>query len=347
MAEMDSVKQVQRTAIRDIAARAGVSVATVSRVLNGRPDVAPATRNVVLRYIRESGYVSNRSARGLASGRSGLIGLTVPRVFGEYFTQIIAGAAEALYERDARFILCPTEHQRDREVSLLERVMHGTADGAVLILPSESAAELAQLRRRGFPFVVIDPPVPVGDDIPVIAVANWAGGKLATEHLIALGHRRIAVITGPAAWSASIDRLAGYHSALLAAGLPIVPDLVCEADFTIAGGYNMARRFLSRADRPTAIFAQNDLMAVATLRAALEMGLRVPDDLSIVGFDDVEPASLVNPALTTVSQPLQEIGRLAVTVLFRQLAGETLDARRVELSTRLVVRASTAPPGSS
>ncbi len=109
----------------------------------------------------------------------------------------------------------------------------------------------------------------------------------------------------------------------------------------------MARRFLSRADRPTAIFAQNDLMAVATLRAALEMGLRVPDDLSIVGFDDVEPASLVNPALTTVSQPLQEIGRLAVTVLFRQLAGETLDARRVELSTRLVVRASTAPPGSS
>src|SRR5579885_2789964 len=334
MAEMDSVKQVQRTAIRDIAARAGVSVATVSRVLNGRPDVAPATRNVVLRYIRESGYVSNRSARGLASGRSGLIGLTVPRVFGEYFTQIIAGAAEALY-------------QRDREVSLLERVMHGTADGAVLILPSETAAELAQLRRRGFPFVVIDPPVPVGDDIPVIAVANWAGGKLATEHLIALGHRRIAVITGPAAWSASIDRLAGYHSALLAAGLPIVPDLVCEADFTIAGGYNMARRFLSRADRPTAIFAQNDLMAVATLRAALEMGLRVPDDLSIVGFDDVEPASLVNPALTTVSQPLQEIGRLAVTVLFRQLAGETLDARRVELSTRLVVRASTAPPGSS
>jgi LacI family transcriptional regulator len=341
---MNNSTQPSRAAIRDIAARAGVSVATVSRVLNGRPDVARVTRDVVLRHIRELGYVSNRSARGLASGRTGLIGLTVPYVFGEYFSQMVAGAAEALYEHDARFILCPTAHQPDREVSLLERLMHGTSDGAVLILPSESAAELAQLRRRGYPFVIIDPPAPVDDDIPVIAAANWSGGRIATEHLIALGHKRIATITGPATWSASIDRLAGYHSALLAAGLPISGELVCEADFRIDDGYRAAQRLLSLPDRPTAIFAQNDNMAVATLRASQEHGLRVPDDLSIVGFDDVELASVVSPPLTTVSQPLQEIGRLAVAVLFRQLAGQPLDATRLELSTRLVVRASTAPP---
>jgi DNA-binding LacI/PurR family transcriptional regulator len=138
--------------------------------------------------------------------------------------------------------------------------------------------------------------------------------------------------------------VAGYHSALLAAGLPITPELVCEANFRIDDGYRAAQQLLSRPNRPTAIFAQNDNMAVGTLRAAQELGLRVPADLSLVGFDDVELASVVSPPLTTVSQPLQEIGRLAVTVLFRQLAGQPLDATRVELSTRLVVRASTAAP---
>lgn len=335
---------MSRASIHDIAALAGVSAATVSRVLNGRPDVSAATRDAVLRHVREMGYVSNRSARGLVSGRTGLIGLTVPFVFGEYFTQIVAGAAEALYERDARFVLCPTRHEHDREISLLERLMHGTSDGAVLILPSESGAELARLRRRGYPFVVIDPPVPVDEDIPVVAAANWSGARMAMEHLIALGHTRIATITGTKEWIASIDRLAGYHSALLASGLPITPELVREADYSIAGGYQAAQHLLALPGRPTAIFAQNDNMAAGALRAAQEQGLCIPGDLSIVGFDDIELASVLTPPLTTVSQPLQEMGRLAVTVLFRQLAGQPLDATRIELSARLVVRGSTAPP---
>lgn len=335
---------VSRASIHDIAALAGVSVATVSRVLNERPDVSTATREAVLRHVREMGYVSNRTARGLVSGRTGLIGLTVPFVFGEYFSQIVAGAAEALYERDARFVLCPTRHEHDREISLLERLMHGTSDGAVLILPSESSAELTQLRQRGYPFVVVDPPVPVSNDIPVIAAANWAGAKVAMEHLIALGHTRIATITGTRDWISSVDRLAGYHSALLTAGLPISPELAQEADFSIAGGYRAAQHLLALASRPTAIFAQNDNMAAGVLRAAHEHGLCIPADLSIVGFDDIELASVVIPALTTVGQPLQEMGRLAVTVLYRQLDGQPLDATRIELSARLVVRDSTAPP---
>ncbi|HWE64574.1 MAG TPA: substrate-binding domain-containing protein, partial [Chloroflexota bacterium] len=276
--------------------------------------------------------------------RTGLIGLTVPYMHSGYFAAIIAGASEALYERDARLVLCPTLHEHDREVTVLERLMHGGTDGTLLILPSETKAELRQLRLRGAPFVVIDPSHPLDDGIPVVAAANWSGARMATEHLIELGHRRIGLITGPSDWCASVDRTAGYHSALLAAGVPIVPELVRAADFWLEGGGEAAHALLDLPDPPTAIFALNDNMAIGVLRAARERGLDVPRDLSVVGFDDIDIASVAIPPLTTVSQPLQEMGRLAVTVLYRQIEGQSLDANRVELSTRLVVRDSTAPP---
>src|SRR5947209_12924343 len=206
---------------------AGVSIATVSRVLNRRPDVSEETREVVMQYVSEHGYVANPSARGLAQQRTNLVAITVPVVQAEYFNNIVAGAAEALYERDARLVVCPTRHEHERELSLLERLMHGTTDGALLILPSESGDELARLHQQGYPFVVVDPALPVDDGIPVVAAANWAGARMATEHLIALGHERIGVITGPPTWCASVDRLAGYHSALLAARFAIRPELVC------------------------------------------------------------------------------------------------------------------------
>jgi LacI family transcriptional regulator len=329
--------------IRDIAALAGVSVATVSRVLNGRPDVSSATRDVVLQHIRERGYVTSLSARALAGGRTGLIGLTVPYMVDNYFAQILTGATEAAYERDARLVVCPTRFEHDREVSLLTRLMHGTTDGALLILPSETPAELTALQRQGYPFVVVDPATPLDDAIPVVAAANWTGGKTATAHLIALGHRRIGVITGRRNEIASRDRLAGYHSALLAVELAADPALLVESDFSIDGGWRAARRLLARHQPPTAIFAFNDNMAVGALRAARELGLDVPGRLSVVGFDDVENASLVTPALTTVRQPLQEMGRVATGILYRLIDDQPLDVTRIELSTRLVVRASTAP----
>lgn len=337
-------REVPRAAMRDIAALAGVSIATVSRVLNGRPDVSPATRDLVLQHIRALGYVSNRSARALASGRTGLIGLTVPFMQGGYFAAIISGASEALGERDARLVLCPTFHEHDREVTVLERLMHGATDGTLLILPSETKAELRQLRMRGAPFVVIDSSLPLDDDIPVVGTANWSGARVATEHLIRLGHRRIGLITGPPDWCASLDRTAGYHSALMATGLPIVPELVRAADFLLDGGSEAAHALLDLPDRPTAIFAQNDNMAIGALRAAHERGLQVPRDLSVIGFDDIDIACVAIPPLTTVAQPLQEMGRMAVTLLYRQIDGQPLEAPRVELSTRLIVRDSTAPP---
>lgn len=333
-----------RLTIRDIASRSGVSIATVSRVLNGRPDVAPATREAVMRTIREHGYASNRSARGLAGGRTGLIGLTLPYLNSDYFARIVGGAAEALYERDARFVLCPTLHEHDREVTLLERVMHGTTDGGFLLLPSESNEELGQLLAEGFPFVVVDPMVALSEGIPVVTAAHWSGARAATEHLLELGHQRIAVVTGYPTWVATVDRLAGFTSALRGTGLPASNGLIRHAAFTMESGYAAGLELLSMDEPPTGVFAFNDNMAIGIMRAAHELKLHVPRDLSIVGFDDLEVATVANPQLTTVRQPLEEMGRIAAGLLWRLLDGGPLDATRVELSTRLVVRETTAPP---
>lgn len=185
-----------RVTIRDIARDAGVSVATVSRVMNDRPDVSSETRETVLRVARAHNFTTNRSARGLSLGRTGLIGFTLPWVDEHYFTGILAGANEALYELEQRIVLCPTHHEHDREVTLLERLMNGTTDGAIIVLPEESPDELRALNEHGYPFVVADPRQPLGDGIPVVSAAHAAGARSATEHLIRLGHRRIGLITG-------------------------------------------------------------------------------------------------------------------------------------------------------
>jgi LacI family transcriptional regulator len=342
-----------RATIRDIARLAGVSVATVSRVLNDRPDVSAGTREAVLRHVRARNFTTNRSARALSVGRTGLVGFTVPNASAEYFTLILSGATEALYEQDMRVVLCPTLHEHERELTLLDRLMHGTTDGAILLLPTETSDELKALQYRhelkalqahGFPFVVADPRYPLDEGIPAVSAAHWAGAKAATDHLLTLGHRRIGLITGERGWSATEERLNGYQTALAGAGVLPTPELVVDGDFIMESGYTAANELLDLSEPPTAIFASNDNMAVGAMRAARERGLQVPADLSIVGFDDSQQASLVTPSLTTVRQPLEELGRTAVSLLIRLLDGQRVEALRVELATRLVVRDSTAPP---
>lgn len=340
----NSDDQPSRATIRDIARHAGVSVATVSRVLNGRPDVAAETREAVLRHIRAHNFTTNRSARALSVGRTGLVGFTVPNAYAEYFTLILSGATEALYEQDMRVVLCPTLHEHEREVTLLDRLMHGTTDGAILLLPTETSDELKALQGHGFPFVVADPRDPLDEGIPSVSAAHWAGAKAATDHLLSLGHRRIALITGERGWAATEDRLNGYQTALAGAGVMPTPELVADGDFLMESGYRAARDLLEVADPPTAIFASNDNMAVGVLQAARDRGLQVPADLSVVGFDDSVQASIVTPSLTTVRQPLEELGRTAVSLLTRLLDRQRVEALRVELATKLVVRDSTAPP---
>lgn len=330
--------------IREIARQSGVSVATVSRVLNGHPHVAEHTREEVMRHVRAGSYETNRTARALAGGRTGLIGLTVPFFDAEYFMQMVVGASAALEDRDARFVVNLTEHQHDREISLLKRVLHGSTDGAILILPIETNAELQALKRWGCPFVVIDPSIPTDADIPTVTAAHWQGARAMTEYLLSLGHTRIGVITGTEGWVATTDRLGGYRAALLAAGLSAPSRLIAKGDFRMESGFDSTRALLSLPDPPTAIFAFNDNMALGALQAAREMGRRVPEDVSIAGFDDAFAASITIPQLTTIKQPLREMGRVAAEILYRLIDGLPVEATRLELSTRLMVRSSTGPP---
>jgi LacI family transcriptional regulator len=328
----------EKVTIRQVAAAAGVSIATVSRVVNGHSDVSAETRQAVERVLREQGYQAGSRRSPQASG---LIGVTMPMVHPGYFAQILSGAAEALYENGMRAVVCPTRHSHEREASLIERLASGDADGAILVLPEESPAELRALSEHGFPFVVVDPLAAVPPGIPVVCAAHSSGATQATQHLLSLGHRRIGVIGGPKGWVATRERLRGYHAALAGAG--VLPDesLVRYADFRIDGGRAQAAALLDRPDRPTAVFAFNDSMAVGLMQEAAARGLRIPGDLAVVGFDDTMEASVVVPALTTVRQPLAELGRTAVSVLVRQLGDRHFEPLRIELETRLVPRDST------
>jgi LacI family transcriptional regulator len=341
MADLSNGTDRQRVTIRQIADLAGVSIATVSRVVNGRGDVSDETRELVQRIVREHGYSVNRTARGLSAGRTGFVGVTVPKVAPVFFSSILSGAAEALYEQDMRIVLCPTEHEHDREVSLLDRLMHGTTDGALLVLPEETNEELENLLNHGYRFVVVDPLQPLNARIPAVSAANSSGANQAVRHLLDLGHRRIGAITGPEGWLATKERLEGYHAALASAGIMPDPALELASDFQIPGGVEAAGRLLDLADPPTAIFAFNDNLAIGTMQTATARGLRIPDDLSVVGFDDLEWAQLMTPALTTVRQPLEEMGRMAVSLLSRLIDNQSFEALHVELATRFIVRGST------
>src|SRR3954453_11841602 len=333
-----------RATIRDIADLAGVSIATVSRVLNDRPDVAPDTRESVLQVVREPGFNRNRGARAIGRGRTVFIGLTLPLIADAYFGPILSGASEALYEEDMRIILGPTLHQHDREVSMLEHLVRESTDGAILMLPSESEAELRELQSRNYPFVVVDPMGPPPGGIPCVGAMHASGAKQATEHLLDLGHRRIAALAGSEGWYATEERLIGFRAAMARAGILPDTELIRYSDWQIRGGEIAADELLSHRDPPTAIFGFNDNVAIGALNAARRRGLRVPDDLSIVGFDDTFQSRIVWPQLTTVRQPLQELGRTGVSLLMRLLEGQRVEALRMELSTTLVVRGSTAPP---
>jgi LacI family transcriptional regulator len=333
----------EKVTIRQVAAEAGVSIATVSRVVNGHADVSAETRQAVERVLRERGYQpgGRRPRMGQATG---LVGVTMPLVHPGYFAQILSGAAEALYEHGMRAVICPTRHSHERETSLLGR-LSSDADGAILVLPEESPAELRALAEHGFPFVVVDPRAEVPHGIPVVCAAHSSGATQATRHLLSLGHRRIGVICGPKGWVATQERLRGHYAALAGAG--VLPDesLVHYSNFRADGGRAKAAALLDLPDPPTAVFAFNDGMAIGVMREAAARGLRVPDDLAVVGFDDTVEADVTVPALTTVRQPLAELGRTAVSVLLRQLDNRHLEPLRIELETRLVLRDSTAARG--
>jgi LacI family transcriptional regulator len=267
----------------------------------------------------------------------------VPIVYDLYFSAILSGVAEAAYEQEIGLVLSPTEHEHAREASLLDGLVHGATDGALIILPEQSSDELLRLLDDSFPFVVVDPLLTLDGHIPRVSAAHRSGADQVMKHLLALGHRRIAAITGPPGWVATEERRSVYRVALVNAGIERDPALEVEADYQFEPGAVAAASLLELADPPTAIFAFNDSIAIGAMEAAAARGVRVPEDLSIVGFDDVTYATVVTPALTTVRQPLAEMGRAAVGLLLRLLEPRHSGPLHIELPTQLVVRGLREP----
>lgn len=323
----------QRASLRDIAAETGVSIATVSRVLNDHVSVAPRTRDLVLQAVERR--------RQETPARLRTVYVRCPYVLTDYFGLIVSSIAETLKLHGLRLLLDAGESgQQSDALKALPR--EAGVDAAILILPPEEGDELVALSESGFPFVVVDPRTPPPPDIAAVSAAHSSGARAVADHLIGLGHRDIAVIAGPEEWLAGDARLAGHRAALAKAGVLLTPDRLRHVEATTAHGKRAAAELLDLEPRPTAIVCFNDKVAVGTLQAARERGLRVPEDLSVAGFDDIDLAEATDPGLTTVRQPLQEMGRIAVTQLMRVLDGHQPEALHIELATTLVVRGSTA-----
>jgi len=336
----------QKNTITEIAAQAGVSIPTVSRVLNGRPDVAPATRARIEQIIKESGYIRSSAAKALRKGSSGIIDLLAPGLDSPYFTEIIRGVEEALDRTGLRLALSFSQGKSFGERQWLDKIADRATDGAILVLARGQSSRLNELRRRGIPFVVVDHRGELGPDVPSVGATNWAGGRMAVEYLLSLGHRRIAFIAGPPSFRCSLDRMAGYRAALEAADIPIDPELIRPGDFGFHSGYTQTGALLALSDPPTAIFTGNDLQAMGVYKALYLRNILVPERMSVIGFDDIPFTAIVSPSLTSVRQPLFDMGRVATTMLTRLIAGEPLDSPRVELATTLITRESCASPPS-
>jgi LacI family transcriptional regulator len=332
--------------IVDVAREAGVSYATVSRVINNKGYINPDTREKVLRAITKLGYVVNQQARSLAGGRSQIVGLLVPGVDTGYIGEIIRGIDEELASASYDLMLYTAHRRKTRESTYVATLTQGLADGLLLVLPRAPGTYLETLRRRGFPYVLIDHQG-IDDAGPSIGATNQRGGYDATRYLIELGHRRIGFVTGTLDLRCSTDRMAGYHAALAEFGLSADPSLVREGDFGQPSGYAAARELLALPQTPTAIFASNDVSAFGVMEAVRDCGLRIPEDVSIIGFDDIPQASHVNPRLTTVRQPLEQMGRLAARMLLETIRDRTRPAERIELPTELIIGASCRQPDST
>jgi LacI family transcriptional regulator len=336
---MTSNRSDERVTIIDVAKEASVSFATVSRVVNGKGYVSPPTRERVISAMARTGYVVNRHARGLAGGRYQVVGLLVPDLDTSYIGEILRGIDEELAAASYDLMLYTTHRRKTRESIFASSITQGMTDGLLMVLPSDPNAYIESIRRRGFPYVMIDHGGS-GDQGPVVGATNLAGAAEATNYLIGLGHRRIGFITGNMEMGCSQDRLDGYRNALTAAGLPVDPELIRVGDFHQPLGFQRTTELLALPDPPTAIFASNDLTAFGVMDAARDAGLRIPDDLSVVGFDDIPSATHSAPPLTTVCQPLKEMGRRATQILLSQINAIDANVSRIEMPTELKIRST-------
>ncbi|HEX4020379.1 MAG TPA: LacI family DNA-binding transcriptional regulator [Acidobacteriaceae bacterium] len=331
--------------MKQIARMAGVSLGTVSHVMNDSARVREPLRRRVLDAVEALGYQPSALARGLRRDKTNMIGMIIPDVTNPFFPAVVRGAEDVAFANGYRLVLCNTDNNHAKELEHLNQLRTYLPSGLIVIPSnfSKLSEQVESFRRSGAAVVCLDrmPRHWKGD---TVTVANEDGAFRATQYLIQLGHRRLAAITGPLHLTNAQERLAGFKRALKHAKISIAAGYVQESTFDRAGGYSKATVLLRMRHRPTAIFAQNDLMAMGVLLAIRELGLRCPQDVSVMGFDDLDVTELMDPPLATIHQPGYQLGATAVQMLLDQVKGREGPAQHCVLKTELRVRESVAPP---
>ena len=328
-----------RVTMADVARKAGVSLMTVSRVINEKDQVSPATRQRVLKVVERLGYRPSGIARGLATHRTGALGLVLLDVANPFFSDVARGVEHVAYAKGYNVFLCNTDEDPSRELAVLQSLEEKRVDGVVLCSSRLGESELRTVVAR-HPVVVLVNRRLEGDGVASVLIDDETGGRMATQHLLQAGHRAVGFLAGPLASYSGRERAKGHCDALVAAGLPYNPLWTRHCSPLVEGGRQATRELLTAHPELTALFCYNDLVAVGALRAAADLHRRVPDDLAVVGFDDISLAALVTPPLTTCRVPRFELGTQAIQLLIDRIDG-CLDGREeIVLCPELVVRAS-------
>lgn len=344
--KVDGRTKNRRPILATVAELAGVSVPTVSKVINGRVDVAPHTRARIEAALAELGYESPVKRRARAA-MPPAVELVFDGMNEGYSLELLKGMLQEAPAEGVELVLsnmAPKHLHEADHGEWAQRMVESGRAGLILVTSEMTAEQLGMFHAWNIPVVIIDPYNPPERGFASVGATNWAGGKGAVEHLIALGHRRIAHLGGPVAAECSVARQHGYLAALMGNGIEIRDEYMKMGEFSNSFGSDGARALLDLAEPPTAIFTGNDSIAIGVLGEARRRGVRVPEDLSVVGFDGTALGGQVLPRLTSVAQPLQEMGSAALRSVLRMSRGEALESPRMELATKLVVRDSTAPP---
>ena len=337
-------RDAKSVGIRDVARAAGVSTTTVSRVLAGSEKVTEKTRNQVLVVIQNLGYFPSGIARSLKSKSTALIGVLVSDIINPFSTAVVRGIEDAVQENEISLILCNTDENEEKMNRYLHLLLTKRVDGLILAPTGNATPIVATARSKGIPIILIDR-LAKGITLPFVGVDNVLAAERAVTHLLDDGHRRIGVVTGLSNISTTVERVEGYRRALRNLGLQVDPRLIHEGYGRTIGGEEAAQRHLAIRPRPTAIFVTNNLMTLGVLKALSKLGIRCPDEVSVIGFDDHEWASMFSPPITVIAQPVYEIGRTAADFLVRAMSGERIPCERTLLETQLIIRGSCRPGG--